>query len=150
MTPRHEERLPRPGEALRQRREALTARLLEAALASAELQAVALGVSLGLYDALREAGALTADALARVTGHDVAGLADWLAQQASAGILHADDADVGSSPRGRRYALPHGHDEVLAEHDNPACLADFLAQVADARSLRETARFARRLQASAA
>ena len=115
--------------------------------AAAELRAVALGVSLGLYDALREAGALAPEELARLTGHDATDLAEWLAQQAEAGVLVADTA---AGPAMRRYGLPHGHDEVLAEHDNPACLAAFLERAAAATTLRQAARAARSLHAGAA
>src|ERR1700761_6305515 len=51
---------------------------------------VALGDRLGLYAAMRDAGPVTADELARRTGTDARYLREWLAAQAAGGfVAHA-------------------------------------------------------------
>jgi 2-polyprenyl-3-methyl-5-hydroxy-6-metoxy-1,4-benzoquinol methylase len=94
----------------------LNGRLFMAAVEAFELATVALGVRLGLYDALVEAGPVTAGELAASAGVHPRYAREWLEQQAVAGILEvAEDGDEDA----RRYALPPAYAPVLLDRDNP-------------------------------
>jgi 2-polyprenyl-3-methyl-5-hydroxy-6-metoxy-1,4-benzoquinol methylase len=99
-------------------RDALAGRLFEATLGAFDLLAIHLGDRLGLYGALRNAGPLTPPELGRRAGIAPRYAREWLEQQAVAGILDVDDAAAAADDR--RYRLPAGHAEVLA---NPTSLA---------------------------
>jgi SAM-dependent methyltransferase len=77
-------------------------------LATQELLCIYLGLKLGLYEALAQAPA-DADALASRLNLDARYVGEWLAQQATAGILTFD---------GSAYSLPKDHATVLASHDS--------------------------------
>ncbi|MBB6347775.1 class I SAM-dependent methyltransferase [Nonomuraea muscovyensis] len=96
---------------------ALSVRLFLATLATQESLAAYLGVKLGLYDALREHGQASADALAEHTGLDARYLREWLEQQAVCGLLAAE----GTGER-RVFRLPPGHERVLTASDDPLSL----------------------------
>jgi 2-polyprenyl-3-methyl-5-hydroxy-6-metoxy-1,4-benzoquinol methylase len=106
-----------------ERRDALTARLFESTLGAFDLLSVHLGLDLGLYRSLDEAGPATASELAGRTRIDPRYAREWLEQQAVTGILEvahpAAPADV------RRYGLPGGHAEVLLDRDSLATAAPF-------------------------
>jgi 2-polyprenyl-3-methyl-5-hydroxy-6-metoxy-1,4-benzoquinol methylase len=114
-----------------QRRDALVERLFEATLGAMDLLAVYLGDRLGLYRALADRGALTADELAEATGTHHRYVREWLEQQATSGILEVDDVAAGE--RERRYSLPPGHDEALLDETSLNYIAPvgkFVAAVA--------------------
>ncbi len=114
MTMTSDTRLDAAAEA---RRDALAGRLFEAAIANADLQAVHLGLKLGLYEALAAAGPATAPELARRVGIDARYAREWLEHQAVGGFLDVDD--VAAEPDERRYAMPTGHAEVLIDPESP-------------------------------
>lgn len=93
------------------RRDALAARIGEAALGALDMQAVYLGLQLGLYTALAEGGPATAPDLATRAGIDARYAREWLEHQAVAGYLGVDD--VAAAPDDRRFELPAGHAEAL-------------------------------------
>ena len=100
------------------RRDALVERLFEAAVGAWDVFAVYLGDRLGLYRALVDRGASTSVELAQALGLSERYVREWLEQQAASGILTVDLGD-------RRYTLPPGHDEALAE----ASSLDFIAPI---------------------
>jgi 2-polyprenyl-3-methyl-5-hydroxy-6-metoxy-1,4-benzoquinol methylase len=106
--------------ATEERRDALVQRLFESSLGMGEVLTVYLGDKLGLYAALRDGPATASELAARANVFERYAR-EWLEQQASAGILDADDpsADHGA----RRYALPDGVAEALLEPDSPYSIA---------------------------
>lgn len=98
-------------------RDALAGRLLDAAIATADLQAVYLGLRLGLYQALAEGGAATAPELATRAGIDARYAREWLEHQAVGGFLTVDD--VTAQPDDRRFTLPAGSVAVLLDPESP-------------------------------
>jgi SAM-dependent methyltransferase len=102
-------------------RDALGERLFAGLLGGMELLAVQLGVQLGLYTALRDAGATTAGALASRAGLDERYAREWLEQQAVSGILHV--AVESDNPAVRAYTLPTGHAEALLDPESPGYAA---------------------------
>lgn len=109
-----------------QQRDALVERLLAATAGMFDIFATYLGDRLGLYRALAEGGAATSAALSSRTGTHERYVREWLEQQTVIGTLQVDDP--AADPGVRRYHLPAGHAEVLAERDNPNFLAP-LAQL---------------------
>jgi ubiquinone/menaquinone biosynthesis C-methylase UbiE len=101
--------------------EALAGRLFAAGLGAFELACVHLGVRLGLYRTLSEAGPRTATALADAAGIDRRYALEWCEQQAAAGLLAVDD--VTAPADARRFTLPAGSEAVLIDPDSPAYLA---------------------------
>jgi SAM-dependent methyltransferase len=95
------------------RRDELVERLFGSALAATDLLCVYVGDRLGMYRALANAGPSTSTELAEATGLHERYVREWLEQQAMAGILGTDAADVPD--QARRYLLPAGHDEVLLD-----------------------------------
>lgn len=82
---------------------------------------VYLGDQLGLYRALRGAGALTPAELADRSGLNERWVAEWLHGQASAGLVH----HVG----GTTFELSIEQAAVLANDDDPVCIAGGFALV---------------------
>jgi len=75
---------------------------------------VALGDRLGLYVAMRDAGPVTAEELARRTDTAERYVREWLAAQAASGFLrYLVDG---------RYVLPAEHAVVLTDETSPVCL----------------------------
>jgi 2-polyprenyl-3-methyl-5-hydroxy-6-metoxy-1,4-benzoquinol methylase len=93
-----------------ERRDALVERLFKNAIGAFDLFSVYLGERLGLYQALRDGGALTPPELADAAGVQERYAREWLEQQAASEIL-----DLEESGSERRFALPDGHDEALLD-----------------------------------
>jgi SAM-dependent methyltransferase len=103
-----------------ERADALAERIFGSLIGTMEVFTIYLGDRLGLYAALADGPATTADLAGR------AGIAEryareWLEQQAVAGVLEVDDASLPAAER--RYALPPEHAEVLLERDALTYLA---------------------------
>lgn len=98
-----------------QRRDALVGRLFDSALGVMEICCVYVGVRLGLYEAIRRIGPVTAGELASTTGMNERYAREWLEQQAVTGIL---EADAAADPTVRRYSLSAEHAEVLLDPDS--------------------------------
>jgi 2-polyprenyl-3-methyl-5-hydroxy-6-metoxy-1,4-benzoquinol methylase len=101
------------------RRDALAERLFGATLGAFDLLAVYLGDRLGLYRALADGEWATSAELSS------AGVAEryareWLEHQAVGGFLECEDP--AARPEERRYRLPEGHAEVLADPTSPATM----------------------------
>jgi 2-polyprenyl-3-methyl-5-hydroxy-6-metoxy-1,4-benzoquinol methylase len=101
--------------------QSLAVRMFTAALGAAELFTTYLGVRLGLYQTLADAGPMTAAQLT-ASGQITARYArEWLEQQAAAGILEVDDPR--KLPESRLYALRSGYAEALTDADSPFFIA---------------------------
>lgn len=104
-----------------EQREAFAQRLVTDLTASFETLGVWLGLRLGLYDALAQAGASTAPELASTAGIDPRYAREWLEQQAVACVLVTTEA--GRDADDRRYELPRPHQEVLLDQVSPYFVA---------------------------
>ena len=111
-----------------ERRDALAARLFEAALGAFDVLTITLGLELGLYDSLRADGPATPGELASRTRIDARYAREWLEQQAVTGILDVDD--ISANEDARRYSLPEGHAEALLDAESPAASQSMLRFVA--------------------
>ncbi|WP_406724099.1 methyltransferase domain-containing protein [Streptomyces sp. GD-15H] len=80
-----------------------------------------LGLEIGAYQALADAGPATPAELADRAGLDERMIREWLEQQASAGILRVDDP--ARPPGERRFELPPEHAEALLDADSPNYIA---------------------------
>jgi SAM-dependent methyltransferase len=98
------------------RRDELHERLFGAAVGMFDILALYLGERLGLYRALANGEAVTSKELSVASGTNERYVREWLEQQAVTGILEVDDA--AADPADRRYRLPAGHAEVLADEDS--------------------------------
>ena len=98
-------------------RELLAGRLIDGLTQAMEIFGVYLGVELGLYRALAASGSATEDELAGQAGVAARYAREWLEQQAVAGYLACDNP-LELAER-RRFRLPAGHAEVLADGDSP-------------------------------
>ncbi|MGP4022043.1 class I SAM-dependent methyltransferase [Actinomadura sp. 3N407] len=119
--------------------EEITERLMADAVTTIEMLNLALGIRLGLYQALAE-GPADARALAKSTGVHPRYAREWLEQQSVSGVLTvaADDDD----PYARAFALPADVGEALLDDESPffvgtlpgmvASIAEVLPQVAGA------------------
>ena len=94
--------------------------LFMAGLAAIELANIALGVRLGLYEAMAGAGPLTSGELAQRSGIAERYAREWMEQQAVSGVL--DVEDVTARPTERRFALSNAHAHVLIDDDSEACM----------------------------
>jgi SAM-dependent methyltransferase len=74
---------------------------------------VVIGDRLGLYRAMAEAGPITADELARVTGTDARYVREWLSNQAAGGY-------VTYEPAGELFSLTAEQSLALAQEGSPA------------------------------
>ena len=113
-----------PHETAGDQRESLTQRISRSFLASQELLTMQLGLQLGLYQALADLGEATGPELAARTGVDGRYLAEWLEQQAVAGIVSVDDC--GGAPDRRGYRLDAASQAALLDHDS----VDYVAPLA--------------------
>ena len=111
-----------PSAAAATRRDALVDRLFDSILGMIDVHSVYIGDRLGYYRALADAPA-TAPELAERTGTDPRYAREWLEQQAVTALLEVDDATA--APEARRYALPEGHEEVLAREGSLNSMAPF-------------------------
>jgi len=119
--------------------DALTERLFESALAGLELFSIHLGWELGLYQTLATSDPLTSADLAERAAIDERYAREWLEQQAVAGLHAVDDPDAPAAAR--RFHMPDGHAEVLADPDSPAFVTPFAPMlVGIARALPDVAR----------
>jgi 2-polyprenyl-3-methyl-5-hydroxy-6-metoxy-1,4-benzoquinol methylase len=110
------------------RSDALAERLLAATIDALELSTVYLGSELGLYRTLAERGSLTAPALAETARIAPRYAREWLEQQAVAGLLDVEDADLGADER--RYVLDPDHARVLVDAEDAAHVAPFAHMLA--------------------
>jgi 2-polyprenyl-3-methyl-5-hydroxy-6-metoxy-1,4-benzoquinol methylase len=105
--------------------EALVERLFGDILGAVTTYGVFLGDQLGLYRALSEAGPSTPAELATRAEIAPRYAREWLESQAGDGILElAEDA---ADSEQRRFALPAGHAEVLADHESLNYFAPFMS-----------------------
>lgn len=79
-------------------------RLLAAFVGMQELLTIQLGLDLGLYQIMSDAGPVTASQVAVASGMDERYVREWLEQQAVAAVISVDDADA--DPHDRTYWLP--------------------------------------------
>jgi 2-polyprenyl-3-methyl-5-hydroxy-6-metoxy-1,4-benzoquinol methylase len=100
--------------------DALSERLFQSALGTLELFSIYLGRTLGLYEALDEAGPLTPSELAERADIAERYALEWLEQQAVAGLLETDD-----SAGEHRFLIPEGHRPVLCEPVHAAHVSPF-------------------------
>jgi SAM-dependent methyltransferase len=108
------------------RRDAFVERLFQSALGVFDIFTIHLGDRLGFYEVLSTDGPLTSPELAARTGTHERYAREWLEQQAVAGILEVDETNGGNGVR--RFCLPSGNEEVLAQRDSLNYLAP-LAQI---------------------
>ena len=101
--------------------------LFGACLATMELANIELGIRLGLYEALADAGAVTPAELASRAGIAGRYAREWLEQQAVAGVVEVDD--TAKAPDERRFELPNAHAHVLLDDDSEACMKPCAAVV---------------------
>ncbi|MGX7826503.1 class I SAM-dependent methyltransferase [Actinokineospora sp. 24-640] len=107
---------------------ALAGRLQDAFAAGAELLAVELGRRLGLYDAVHQAGAVTACTLSRRAGIAQRYAREWLEQQVVGGFLVVIE-ETGDAET-RRFALTAPGADVLLDTDNPGSPVGFACALA--------------------
>jgi predicted O-methyltransferase YrrM len=95
--------------------EELCGRLFNAAIDMGEIATTYFGEKLGLYDALKEKGPVTAPKLAADLGLSERYVKEWLDQQAIAGFI-----DVEETKGERRYSISPEHAVVFTERTSPA------------------------------
>lgn len=101
-------------EVLEERIEAFVERIFGQAVGAGDLFLMDLGVRLGLYAALHDAGVAGSQEIADRTGCSERYVREWLEQQAVAGILEIDTAEGGAL----RYSLPEAHARCLLDADS--------------------------------
>lgn len=106
------------------RRDALAERVLASLGGAFDILTIHLGDRLGFYRVLADDGPVSSTELAARTGTQERYVREWLEQQATAGILTVDDPRRPAAQR--RFDLPAGHDEVLADAES----LDYLAPIA--------------------
>ena len=110
-----------------EQRHAFVEHIGAAATGTFELTAIAIGLRLGLYRALANAGPSTAAELAAQTGTAERPIREWLEHGAVNGLL---DVEPGTDdPTARRFSLPEAHAEVLLDSDSLAYSAPTPLQV---------------------
>jgi len=110
-----------------ERRDAFSERMVHAVADLFMVAGVYLGDRLEFFGTLARDGALTASELADRCGCHPRYVREWLEHQAVSGVLAVEDESRPAEER--RYFLPEGHDEVLADQDSLNYLAP-LAQAA--------------------
>ncbi|HLF99600.1 MAG TPA: methyltransferase domain-containing protein [Acidimicrobiia bacterium] len=95
----------------------LAERLFGQVIGWVELTTVYVGVALGLYDAVADKGAVTAQGLADAAGIGERYAREWLEQQSVADILTVDD--VKKAPEDRVYSISEAHRMVLTDPESP-------------------------------
>jgi 2-polyprenyl-3-methyl-5-hydroxy-6-metoxy-1,4-benzoquinol methylase len=110
-----------------ERRDALAGRLFEATIGAFDLLSVYLGDRLGLYRALADGPSVRPAELAARGGIDERYAREWLEHQAVGGIVEVEDATA--EPERRRYRLPTGHAEALADPVSLATIAPLARMV---------------------
>ena len=101
-----------------EQRDAFIEHIGDAAIGTFEIATIAIGLRLGLYQALADGGPLTAAELAVRTGTAERPVREWLEHGAVNGhlVVSTDSAD----PATRSFALPAAHAEVLLDRDSLA------------------------------
>jgi 2-polyprenyl-3-methyl-5-hydroxy-6-metoxy-1,4-benzoquinol methylase len=99
-----------------ERRDAFIEHIGDAAIGTFEIATIAIGLRLGLYQALADGGPMTAAELAARTGTAERPVREWLEQGAVNG--HLDVATDSDDPATRRFALSAAHAEVLLDRDS--------------------------------
>jgi 2-polyprenyl-3-methyl-5-hydroxy-6-metoxy-1,4-benzoquinol methylase len=118
--------IPKNDEAAAQR-DAFVERMLQSVSGLFNIFTVYIGDRLGYYEAMADGGWLTSTQLAERTTTVERYAREWLEQQTVAAILQvADETEDGLA---RRYRLPAGHAEALADRESLNYLAP-LAQLA--------------------
>ncbi len=85
--------------------------------------ATTIGVRLGWYEAMADAGAVTSVELAMATDTDERYAREWLEHQTVAGYVEVDG--VTAPPTERRYSLPPAGVEVLTNRESLSYMAPF-------------------------
>ncbi|MFP3900432.1 MAG: SAM-dependent methyltransferase [Acidimicrobiia bacterium] len=106
--------------------ESFSEKIFESALGALELPIISMGRNLGLYEALRGEGGLTAAALGTRAGVDSRYAREWLEHQAVSGIVTVDDP--ARPAEDRRYTLPETHAIALLDEEHSAFAAIYLAE----------------------
>ncbi|MEV0068271.1 MULTISPECIES: methyltransferase domain-containing protein [unclassified Amycolatopsis] len=106
--------------------EAMAARVFDAAVATSDVIAIALGDRLGYYRSLA-GGDRTPAQLAETTGTDERCAREWLEQQAVSGFLEVTGTDTE-----RHYRFAPGAETVLADQDSLAYLSPLARQLVSA------------------
>ena len=96
-------------------------RIVEALAGAMDLYALYLGDALGLYRALEDGAAVTADELAERTGVMPRYAQEWCEAQAAGGWLQCPNPQ--DPPRARRFSMPAPVREALLDRDSLAFLA---------------------------
>ncbi|MCA1841605.1 MAG: methyltransferase domain-containing protein [Actinobacteria bacterium] len=96
--------------------EALAGRIFTEALGAFHMGTVYLGVKLGLFRALCDAGSPTAAELAAATGLDPRYVREWLQAEVTAELVTADGDDLAAA----RFTAAPGLRETLVEETHPA------------------------------
>jgi len=104
-----------------EKRELFSERIMQSLIGAFDVFTIYLGDRLGYYRALKKQGPLTSRELAAHTGTSERYAREWLEQQAAATILEVEEPV--EAPEIRKFRLPPGHDEVLADHDSLNYLA---------------------------
>jgi SAM-dependent methyltransferase len=107
---------PTSAESIASQRDAFIERFLGFASGTFSLFSIYIGDHLGLYRALTEGGPATSAELAKRTGTYERYIREWLEQQTVAGILNVEDENQPSESR--RFSLPPGHVEPLADSES--------------------------------
>jgi 2-polyprenyl-3-methyl-5-hydroxy-6-metoxy-1,4-benzoquinol methylase len=110
-----------------ERRDAFVEHIGAAAIGTFELTAIAIGLRLGLYRAMADAGPSTAAELAARTATAERPVREWLEHGAVNGLLEV--ATSSDDPAARRFSLPDAHAEVLLDPDSLAFGASTPLQV---------------------
>ena len=95
-------------------RDAFADRMTAAALGFFDIMSIRLGDRLGLYRALADGGAQTAEELAGHSGIAERYAQEWLEQQSVSGFVRVEGAGSSSA----RFSLPAAHAEVLLDPDS--------------------------------
>ena len=106
---------------LSSKRDAFIERLVESLRGTFDIFSAYIGVKLGLYESLAEAGPSTSVELASRTSTHERYIREWLEQQAVTGILDVDDEKAAATAR--RFSLPEAHAEVLVDRESLNYLA---------------------------
>ena len=111
------------GAGAEERRDALVERLFAGVLGMIDVHAVYVGDRLGLYRALADGGAATAEEVAARDRHRTSATcaSGWSSRRSR----HARGLDDAEDPGARRYTLPPGTPRCWSERDSPNYLAPF-------------------------
>lgn len=104
-------------------RDALVQQIFNAASGAMQLFTIYIGDQLGFYEVLASDGPMTSGELACRTGTAERYVREWLEQQCVVGIVAVENPNDEATSR--RFYLPAGHDEVLADREN----LDYMAPV---------------------